>query len=170
MARRSPLLTGLASVAVAVSQVYLGYLVGNRRPSIICLQLSFSPERYWGILTAWGADGLQAYRGHFAADTLHLCIYALFGYVVATRGGLFPEGETRAAGRLASLLPLAALFDVAENLLQLHLLAGPFGAPSAAVPVSAVCSSLKWGLVVVFAAWAGRRLASKYGLAGRPSH
>lgn len=169
MARRSLLLTGLATVAVTVSQVHLAHLVGARRPNIVCLQLSFSAERYWGILSAWGADGLRAYRGHFAADFLHLCIYALFGHVLATRGGLFPDCDSRASARLASLLPLAALFDLAENLLQLRLLAGPFGAPSMTIPVSAVCSSVKWGLVLVFAAWVGWRLLMNSGLVGRHS-
>lgn len=161
MARTSLLLTGLVSVVAAVSQLHLVYLFGNLRPNIISLQLSFSAVRYWGILSAWGADGLQVYREHFAADMLHLCIYALFGHVVATRGGLFAEYEARASGRLAALLPLAALFDLAENLLQLHLLAGPFGAPSVAIPLSAVCSSAKWGLAVVFAGWTGVRVVAR---------
>lgn len=169
MARRSLLLTGLAGVAVVVSQVHLAYVLGDRHPNIICLQLSFSAERYWGILGAWGAEGLQAYRRHFAADFVHLCIYALFGHVLATRGGLFPDCDTRASGRLACLLPLAALFDLAENLLQLRLLAGPFGVPSVIIPLSGLCSSVKWTLVLVFAVWVGKRLLDKYGLAGRPS-
>lgn len=170
MARASPWLTGLASVALLVSQVHLALIVGMRRPNIICLQLSFSAERYWGILSAWGADGLRAYREHFAADALHLCVYALFGYIVATRGGLFPQSAGRAAGRLAALLPLAALFDVAENLLQLRLLAGPFGAESMLIPMSASCSLLKWGLVIFFALWVAWRLLVKCGLAGRVAH
>lgn len=168
--RRSPWLVGLAGVAVAVSQVHLARLVGAYRPNILFLQLSFSPERYWGILRAWGLEGLQAYRGHFAADWLHLCLYALFGYLLAHRGGLFVETENRASGRLAALLPLAALFDVAENLLQLRLLAGPFGAPSALIPLSAACSLLKWGLVVVFAVWTAWRLIIKFGVARRPAN
>lgn len=170
MARRSFLLTGLACVAVVLSQVHLAYVLGDRHPNIICLQLSFGAERYWGILGAWGDDGLQAYREHFGADFVHLCIYAIFGHVLATRGGLFPDGDTRASGRLAALMPLAALFDLAENLLQLRLLAGPFGGQSMAIPLSALCASLKWGLVVVFAAWTGWRLVKKCVLAGRPSH
>lgn len=167
MARTSLLLTGLVSVVAAASQLHLLYLFGGLRPNILCLQLSFSAVRYWDVLSAWGADGLQVYREHFAADMLHLCIYALFGHVVATRGGLFAEREARASGRLARLLPLAALFDLVENLLQLHLLAGPFGAPSVAIPVSAACSSVKWGLAVVFAGWTGQRVMARCLVGGR---
>lgn len=169
MARPSPILTMVTSLGFISSQGYLAYLLGALRPNILCLQLSFSAERYWAILAAWGADGMQAYRDHFAADTLHLCVYALFGYVVATRSGLFAADEEPAAQRLAWLLPLAALFDLAENVLQGYLLAGPFGVASPAIPLSALCSSLKWGLAVWFAGTTATRLLRKWRAGGRLS-
>ena len=62
------------------------------------------------------------------------------------------------------MLPGAALLDLLENLLQLQVLAGPFGAQTAAIPLSALCAACKWGLVVWFALRIGRRFVSKLGV------
>ena len=62
------------------------------------------------------------------------------------------------------MLPGAALLDLLENLLQLQVLAGPFGVQTAAIPLSALCAACKWGLAVWFALRIGRRLVSKLGV------
>jgi len=67
------------------------------------------------------------------------------------------------------LLPLAAVFDLAENLLQLHLLAGPVGTRSLLIPLSALFSTLKWGLAAGFAGVVGWRMARKWTQIGRLS-
>ena len=80
---------------------------------------------------------------------------------------LWSEAERAAARCTAWILPLAALFDLGENLLQLHLLGGPFGGANPAVPLSACCSAVKWGLVVAFAlivAWRVLRKSARIGL------
>ncbi len=112
---------------------------------------------------------MSAYRAHFSHDFIHAFVYAAFGYVVATRGGLFAPEAQRAARRTAALLPVAALFDLAENLLQLHLLAGPVGAASLAIPLSALCSTVKWGLAAGFAGVIGWRVLGKCAQIGRVS-
>ncbi|WP_298598782.1 hypothetical protein [Zoogloea sp.] len=94
---------------------------------------------------------------------MHALIYAVFGYLLATRGGLFGPAEPRARARTAWMLPGAAFLDLLENLLQLHILAGPFGAQTVAIPLSALCAAGKWGLVLWFALVIGRRLVSKLG-------
>ncbi len=168
-ATSSPVVTLLATLAFVVSQFHLGYLLHQLRPNVLVLQLTFDADRYWAILQAWGDDGLRAYRAHFPYDFAHLFIYALFGRVLATRAGLFAPDEAWAARCCAWLLPVAALFDLAENLLQLHLLAGPAGAPDVAVPLSAGCSAVKWGLAALFALLIGARVARKCARIGRAS-
>ena len=76
---------------------------------------------------------------------------------------LTTPAELRAMARAAWILPGAALLDLCENLLQLHILAGPFGAQTAAIPLSALCAAGKWGLALWFALVIGRRLVSKLG-------
>ena len=154
----------LASLAFVSSQTYLGYLLGGLRPNILSLQLTFHAGRYWEILGLWGEPGLAAYRGHFAYDGLHAVIYAVFGYLVATRSGLFAADGARAMARAAWMLPAAGLLDLLENLLQLHILAGPFGAQTMAIPLSALCATCKWALALWFALRIGRRLGAKLGI------
>ena len=159
----------LAVLVFALSQGYLAHMLHQLRPSILFLQLTFDPALYWAILEAWGADGERAYRDHFAYDFFHLFIYAACGHIVATRGALFVPAACRLAAITAWLLPLAAVFDFAENLLQLHLLAGPVGVSSLLIPLSALCSTLKWGLATGFAGVIGWRLVRKWTQIGRLS-
>ena len=169
MNRPSRLATLVATLIFIVSQGYLGYPLHHLRPNILVLQLTFDADRYWAILAAWGDAGMSAYRAHFSHDFIHAFVYAAFGYVVATRGGLFAPEAQRAARRTAALLPVAALFGLAENLLQLHLLAGPVGAASLAIPLSALCSTVKWGLAAGFAGVIGWRVLGKCAQIGRVS-
>ncbi|MDD2988256.1 MAG: hypothetical protein PHI64_04775 [Zoogloea sp.] len=148
----------LAALACALSQAYLIGQVHHLRPNLVELQLTFSPGRYWEILDLWGEAGRQAYRDHFAYDFFHIGIFSAFGYLLASRGGLFGPAEQRLARWAAWLLPAAGLFDLGENLLQLTLLSGPPGADSIAIPLSALCSGAKWGLVGVFVWITARRL------------
>jgi hypothetical protein len=159
----------LAVLVFALSQGYLVQMLQQLRPSILFLQFTFEPARYWAILEAWGSDGERAYREHFAYDFFHLFIYAACGRIVATRGALFAPEACRLASITAWLLPLAAVFDFAENLLQLHVLAGPVAARSLEIPLSALCSTLKWGLATGFAGVIGWRLARKWARIGRLS-
>lgn len=150
MKPRSQLPLLLAGAALAISQAHLIYLLGALRPNLFVLQLCFDSRHYWEILEQWGADGLQRYLTHFAYDYVHLPIYASFGYLLATRGGaLFVSG--RGQEQLAIwLLPLAALFDLGENLAQAWLLAQEPGTLTPVVALSALCSAAKWGLIVLF--------------------
>ncbi len=157
----------LAALAFVVSQACLISLVHHLRPKLVELQLTFSPNRYWEILNLWGEAGRHAYRGHFAYDFVHIGIFSLFGYLLARRGGLFGPGERALALRVAAILPVAGLFDLGENLLQLNLLSGPVGVDSLAIPLSALCSAAKWMLVGVFAWITARRLLNRL---GRTSH
>lgn len=152
--------SAVMGVALVVSQAHLGWLVRELRPNIIELQLTFSASAYWGALAAWGAPGQAAYASHFFYDFIHLPIYAGFGHVMARHSGLLgPEASARSFPAL--LLPVAAVFDLIENLFQLRLLAGPHSGGEIEVAVSALCSACKWGLVLLFTLWMGVAIASR---------
>lgn len=160
----------LASLAFVLSQAWLASLVHALRPNLLALQLTFSAERYWEILGLWGDAGRAAYHRHFAFDFAHIAVFSFFGYVVARHGGLFAADERRVENRVAAILPLAGLFDLGENLLQLGLLNGPPGGGSAEVLLSALCSTIKWALAVVFMWTIARRVLIRLFRAGRSSH
>ena len=148
----------LATLAFCLSQAYLIGSLHSLRPNIVELQLTFAPDRYWEILKLWGEAGRAAYHDHFSADFMHIGIFSLFGYLLAHHAGLFDPDERKKAWQLGVMLPVAGMFDLGENLLQLTLLSGPPGADSIAIPLSALCSGAKWGLVGVFVWITARRL------------
>ena len=53
---------------------------------------------------------------------------------------------------LPMALPIAGAFDLAENSAHLYLIAQQSGFNSPLVALSAVCSLVKWGLAIMFAA------------------
>jgi len=157
----------LATSAFALSQAHLISLLHSLRPTLIELQLTFAPDRYWEILKLWGEAGRAAYHDHFSADFMHIGIFSLFGYLLAHHASLFDPDERKKAWRLAMMLPVAGVFDLGENLLQLMLLSGPTGADSTAIPLSAACSTAKWALVVAFSWISAQRVLRRLGFSSR---
>lgn len=160
----------VATALFVLSQAHLIYLVRLLRPNILVLQLTFHSAAYWEILRQWGDLGLRAYQAHFPYDFVHLLVYASFGYVLARHGGLFQSAEARSMRLTAWLLPLAAGFDLVENLLQLYLLGQTPGTASMAVPLSALCSTIKWAGASVFAGTISLKILKKCSQNGRLSH
>lgn len=147
----------LASLLFIASQANLAYLLLPLQPSIFSLQLTFVPETFWSILNAWGNAGLASYRSHFAFDMVHPFIYGAFGYLLVSRTALFPVAQPGPRRFFQLALPLAGSFDLLENFSQLYLLNLPTGTPSWLIPFSASCSSIKWGLALVFAVAVARK-------------
>lgn len=120
-------------------------------PGVLALQLAATAQRFGAIVHQWSPQQLARYRAHLPLDGVLLLLYGSFGFLLATRTQLFatlPRWLQRAA---APWLPLAALFDAAENLLHSWLTAAPrFGEPAVYLG-AAGCSLLKWLLLAGFA-------------------
>ena len=157
----------LATLAFSLSQAYLIGSLHSLRPSIVELQLTFAPDRYWEILRLWGEAGRAAYHDHFSADFIHIGLFSLFGYLLAHHAGLFDPDERKKVWRLAVMLPVAGVFDRGEHRLQLMLVDGATCADSAAIALSAACSTAKWGLVVAFSWISAQRLLRRLGFSSR---
>lgn len=121
-------------------------------PGVLALQFAFTPRAFASVVHAWPPEDLARYRAHLPIDFLLLAAYGSFGWLLATRTAVFARCRP-ALRRLARwALPLAALFDGAENGLHLWLTEVPrFGMP-AAYALSATASALKWLLLLGFAA------------------
>lgn len=157
-ARFLVLLSGLLFFA---SQTNLIWHLAPLRPSIFTLQLSFTAESFWQVIEQWGKPGITIYRAHFVFDNIHPFIYGVFGYLTIAKTPLF-TGTPPVVRRLALLaLPIAGLCDLLENAAHSHLLALPHGTDSPIIPLSAVCSSIKWGLATAFALAFFVRLAQR---------
>lgn len=141
-------LTGLSALGLIAG---LGWYLAPLEPSIVVLQFAFTPRAFGEVIHAWTPEHLFRFRAHLAADSALLLSYGAFGYLLSTRTQVLAS-LPRAIGRWARwALPLAAVFDAAENALHLWLTEVPrFGVPLPYL-VAASCASLKWLLLLAYA-------------------
>lgn len=149
------LILNLSALLLLVSHAHLTVMLAPLDPGILAIQFAFTPQAYWHIIDLWGASGLGLYRAHFAFDNIHPFVYGAFGYLLIARTRLFDGSRLRRAAML--LLPIAGLFDLAENAAQIYLLGQAHGLDSIVIAVSATCSLIKWSLVVAFVIAVGLR-------------
>ncbi|MDT7515675.1 hypothetical protein [Rhodoferax mekongensis] len=145
-------------LAVVVSVLCLGgfaVYLAPLQPSVVALQLTFTPDAFARVLQAWGPEGVQRFRHHLPIDGLLLCSYGAAGYLAVARTRFFESLKSLLhIHGLALLLPAAAALDAAENLLHWVLT----GADAGVTPASAawylaagICASLKWAGIAAFA-------------------
>lgn len=142
---------GLITIAFVASQGNLLRIILLLEPSILALQLAFTPETFARVVTAWGPEGLARYRAHFLFDFVHPLIYAGFGWIWVRHTALFAWTWPSTRYALGLALPVAGLCDVVENLLHWRLLDLFPDVTPTAVFLSACLSSLKWSLASFFA-------------------
>lgn len=128
-------------------------------PNLLALQFSFNQNDFQAVLAQWQGEELQRFKLHFMADFALLTCYGLWGYCWVHTAIWLQRASWRNA--LAWLLPLAALSDALENLLQLYLL-DQTAALHWLYPLAGTMALLKWLLLTSFAlllvwAWTRRR-------------
>lgn len=148
--------SGLAALALfAGLALYLSPL----QPSVVALQFTYTPRAFAMVVHAWPPEDLVRYRAHLPVDGMLLVAYGAFGYLLATRTGVFAAAGGRARALAAWTMPLAAAFDAAEDVLHAWLTAAPrFGVPGA-YAISGACATAKWALLAGFAALLAAALA-----------
>lgn len=148
---------GLASVGLLIG---LGVYLAPLQPSIVALQFTFTPGAFQAVLEAWGAQGVQRFRMHLPVDDVLLLCYGAFGFLLTRRTAWFGAFSPAAQHRVATLMPLAALCDAIENLLQGYLSGLQIPAAAPWYAVAGGVATVKWLLLLLFvlcAAWAVRR-------------
>jgi hypothetical protein len=139
----------LVLASLIASAVLLGLelrLLLPLEPSFLWLQLSFTPRAFAQVVHLWSAEQLAAYRAHLPLDMALLACYAAFGYLCATRTTWFGRH-----GRTARwLLPLAALFDLGENVLHTWLTELPRLGVMFPYLLAGTCSTLKFVFLAAF--------------------
>ena len=150
-------LSGLAALALFA---WLAWYLAPLAPGALALQLTWSPRAFGEIIHFWSEAELARYRSHLPVDYALLIAYGAFGYLVATRTGIFAARGAVTRRIAAWLLPAAALLDAVENALHWWLTEVPrFGIPLA-YATSASCAWGKWLLIIAFllmCAWAAAR-------------
>lgn len=151
MTPRARFLVLLFGLLFLASQTNLILHLSPLRPSIFMLQLSFTADSFWHVIEQWGTPGVAIYRAHFVFDNIHPFIYGAFGYLIVASTPLFTSMHPVAYRLSLLVLPIAGLCDLLENVAHNHLLSLPHGADSPIIPLSALCSLIKWGLATAFA-------------------
>ena len=140
-------LTGTVALALFVA---LALYLAPLHPGVLALQFAATPSDFGAIVHAWPAEDLARFRAHLPIDMLLLVAYGSFGHLLATRTALFGRLPAPLGRAARWLLPLAALFDAAENALHAWLTEVPrFGVP-VAYRLAASCAIAKWSLLIAF--------------------
>lgn len=142
----------LSGFLVAVLAAVTFWMVAGLQPGATVLQFAWTPRGFGEIVHVWAPDDLARYRRHLPVDCLLLLAYGSFGWLLATRTALFASLPARARGAARLTLPLAAVFDAAENAFHAWLTEMPRFGLHALYLLSTTCSALKWALLFGFAA------------------
>lgn len=129
----------------------LAWYLAPLEPGVLALQLAFTPRAFAQVVHSWPPEHLLRYRAHLPFDLLLLASYGSFGYLLASRSGLFVDYRRSIRTAVSWALPLAAIFDAAEDALHWWLTEIPRFGVFLPYFVSATCSTLKWALLFGFA-------------------
>ena len=130
-------------------------------PGVLQLQFAFTPRAFGAVMHFWSPQDLARYRAHLPWDFLLLGLYAAFGWLFARRSPLFSRHAPAARTAAAWLLPAAAAFDAAENVLHLWLTAAPRFGVGPIYALSALSAAAKWALLIAFSIAVLRALARR---------
>jgi hypothetical protein len=144
-------LVGFTGVAALLLFAGLAWYLAPLQPGVLALQLAFTPRAFAQVVHAWPPEHLLRYRSHLPVDCLLLASYGTFGYLLASRSGLFVQYSRPFRIAATWALPLAAICDATENALHWWLTTMPRFGVVWPYFVSATPSTLKWALLFGFA-------------------
>jgi hypothetical protein len=150
----------ISGVLALVLGAALAWYLVDLQPGVLALQLAFGPQKFGEIVHAWSPPQLLKYRQQLLADGLLLLTYAAFGYLLVVRSRVFADVGPRLKQLAKSCLPLAALFDAAENGFHWWLTEVPRFGVAWVYAASATCALLKWALLMLFGLLLAYALAS----------
>lgn len=120
---------------------------------IIDFELAFTQEKAGEILETWGLELQEEARKSLYIDFAYLLAYALFLSSLTLLVTRSVNGTIQRTGMVTARMPVAAaLLDIAENVLLLHVI-NTSALSGAAVMSAGVCAVIKFvlvGIVVVF--------------------
>lgn len=138
---------GLASAGLFMG---LGWFLQPLQPNLVALQFTFNPQAFQAVLDAWGPQGVQRFRMHLVVDDVLLVCYGVFGYLLVRRSAWFGGFSPVSQRRVAALMPFAALFDAAENLLHGYLTGEGVAAAAVVYSAAGIAATAKWLCLLLF--------------------
>jgi len=121
---RSALVWTLLAAMLFISLIQIMRALPPSAPSVVALQLAFTPSRMEAVLNAWGASGRQAYLLSLAPDFFYPLAYACaLGAWIAFLTAIPGRAPSFWVLFLFTLPFVAAAMDYVENFLHLWMLA-----------------------------------------------
>ena len=131
-------LTGVASLLLFAG---LAWYLAPLDPGVLALQFAFAPDAFARVVHAWPPEHVLRYRQHLPVDCLLLAVYGAFGHLLASRSRLFSTWARPSRLAATWALPLAAVFDAAENALHWWLTESPRLGVALPYVVAAACAT-----------------------------
>lgn len=137
---------GLLALGILLA---LGVYLAPLQPPLVALQLTFSREAFDAVAAQWGEQGVALFRKHLYPDFALMAAYALYGVCTVRYTRLFHMRFVPPIFWYA-IMPLAALADVAENMLHLAITAPQAQPLDWWYCAAGISASIKFGLIVLF--------------------
>lgn len=144
---RSALVWTLLAAMLSISLIQIMRALPPSAPSVVALQLAFTPSRMEAVLNAWGASGRQAYLLSLAPDFFYPLAYACaLGAWIAFLTAIPGRAPSFWVLFLFTLPFVAAAMDYVENFLHLWMLALTDSLSPSLIFLASLAAAIKWGL------------------------
>lgn len=149
--RRANWIFAAAILAFVVSQTVFVIILGPLNSQLLSVQLSFSSQDFFGIISGWSAEDIDRFVLHLKLDYLHAVIYGFALVFGALRlHTLNPQEPLMLKILIAA--PLAAIiFDWTENtvhLIAIQQFSDGVEIGSTWILLSGIAASIKWTLIL----------------------
>ncbi len=145
---RSVLIWTLLVVMLSISLIQIMRVLPPSAPSVVALQLAFTPSRMEAVLNAWGVLGRQAYLLSLLLDFFYPLVYAFaLGAWIAFLTTIPGRAPSFWVLLLFTLPFVAAAMDYLENFLHLWMLALTNSLSPSLIFLASLAAAIKWGLV-----------------------
>ncbi len=144
---RSALIWTLLAMMLSISLIQIMRELPPSAPSVVALQLAFTPSRVEAVLNAWGAWGRQAYLLSLQLDFFYPLAYACaLGAWIALLTAIPGRAPSFWVLLLFTLPFVAAAMDYVENLLHLWMFALTDSLSPSLIFLASLAAAVKWGL------------------------
>ncbi len=145
---RAALIWTLLAAMLSISLIQIMRVLPPSAPSVVALQLAFTPSRMEAVLNAWGASGRQAYLLSLLPDFFYPLAYAgAIGAWIALLTAIPGRAPSFWVLLLFTLPFVAAAMDYVENLFHLWMFALTDSLSPSLIFLASLAAAVKWGLV-----------------------
>lgn len=132
-------------VSVIVFQLGLLIILGPLCSDLVPFQLSFTIERFTGIVGKWSEGDSSQFLMHYWLDFIYPILYSC---LIASLSIFFSRGQNTKIGSNPFILPvIICLSDFVENILHILIFLPQFNPAPSLIFYASLFSLIKWSLI-----------------------